>query len=142
EWLDDFFSGNYDSAYVARRWKVGLRHVEIGLHQVYTNVALSRMRDSLVRLIIENWTGDAASRGGMIRSLNKLLDLDLAIIEDAYQSEYQKREQQTERLATIGQMSGGVAHELRNPLNVIKTSVYYLRNSKNPPAQKVAEHLQ
>jgi len=34
-----------------------------------------------------------------------------------------------------------VAHELRNPLNVVKTSVYYLLNAKNPTAAKQAEHL-
>ena len=32
--------GPYDEAYVARRWRVGLRHVEIGLPQVYTAAAL------------------------------------------------------------------------------------------------------
>ena len=31
-----------------RRWRVGWRHVEIGLEQVYTNVALSRLRTGLV----------------------------------------------------------------------------------------------
>ncbi len=76
-----------------------------------------------------------------IRSLNKLLDLDLAIIEDSYQSVYSARLQQTERLATLGQVAGGVAHELRNPLNVMKTSVYYLMNALNPTPEKKAEHL-
>src|SRR5262249_20650485 len=37
---------------------------------------------------------------------------------------------------------GGVAHELRNPLNVVKTSVYYLLNARNPSPEKKTEHLQ
>src|SRR5438105_97127 len=38
KWLQELLAGPYESAYVERRWKVGWRHVEIGLDQVYTNV--------------------------------------------------------------------------------------------------------
>lgn len=140
-WLAELFSGKYDVDYVARRWRVGYRHVEIGLDQVYTNVALSRLRTGLVRVVQENWQADAHKLREVVRSLNKLLDLDLAIIEQAYQAEYSARQQRVERMATLGQVAGGVAHELRNPLNVVKTSVYYLLNARNPTTEKSAEHL-
>jgi signal transduction histidine kinase len=140
-WLQELLAGPYDVDYVVRRWRVGMRHVEIGLDQVYTNVALSRMRSGLVQALGENWQKPLAELVATIVSLNKLIDLDLAKIEDAYQSEYMARQQRSERLAAIGQIAGGVAHELRNPLNVVQTSVYYLFNAKNPSAEKTAEHL-
>lgn len=46
-----------------------------------------------------------------------------------------------ERLAVLGQISGGIAHEIRNPLNAVKTSVYYLLHARNPTAEKTKEHL-
>src|SRR5262249_46661177 len=140
-WLHELLAGRYDADYVERRWRVGWRHVEIGLDQVYTNVALSRLRAGLTAALQTTWPGDPVSLRPVVRSLNKLLDLDLAIIEDAYQTEYTLRKQQVERLAAIGQVAGGVAHELRNPLNVVKTSVYFLLNARNPSAAKTAEHL-
>jgi signal transduction histidine kinase len=141
-WLQELFAGDYGSDYVARRWKVGRRHVEIGLHQSYTNVALSRLRHQLRTMLRRDWQSSIPELVQTLNALDLLIDLDLAIIEDAYQTEYLARRRQIERLAAIGQVAGGVAHELRNPLNVVKTSVYYLRHAKNPTEEKKTEHLE
>ena len=105
-------------------------------------MALSRLRTGLTHTVQERWQGDLCAQRAVVRSLNKLLDLDLALIEDAYQSFLSNRLQQTERLATLGQVAGGVAHELRNPLNVVKTSVYFLTHARNASDEKRREHLQ
>lgn len=47
-----------------------------------------------------------------------------------------------EKLATLGQISGGIAHEIRNPLNTVKTSVYYIQNAKRLTPEKLSEHLE
>lgn len=141
-WLEQLVSGRYDADYVVRRWKIGHRHAEIGLDQVFTNVALSRLRRGLHGVLDEFWTGSVQELLELRVTVNTLIDLDLALIEDAYQTEHFLRQQATERLALIGQVAGGVAHELRNPLNVVKTSVYYLLNAKNPSPEKSVSHLQ
>lgn len=141
-WLGELFSGRYDRDYVERRWRVGLRHVEIGLNQVYTNAALSRLRRGLLAALEQQWQRSVEELLAVRESLNTLLDLDLAIIEDAYQTEFQRRQAVAERLATIGKVAGGVAHELRNPLNVVKTSVYYILNARHASPEKIKTHLE
>ncbi len=53
----------------------------------------------------------------------------------------QKELIEKEKFATLGRISGGIAHEIRNPLNAIKTSAYYLLNANSPSEVKSREHL-
>jgi len=141
-WLNDLFSGPYDEKFVMRRFRVGQRHVEIQLDQFYTNVAMSRIRGQLLQALSQHEPESRQEREAATQALNRILDLDMAIIDCAYHREFAAREQQQERLATLGRVSGGIAHELRNPLNAIQTSVYYLLNAHDASPQKKQEHLQ
>ncbi len=53
----------------------------------------------------------------------------------------QERMMRQERLAALGEMSGGVGHELRNPLGVITNAVYYLKTVMPDAEEKVQEYL-
>jgi signal transduction histidine kinase len=139
-WIEELVSGVYDEAYVVRRWKVGLRHVQIGLGQEYTTVALGRIRGDLVRAVMA--AAPPERLADLLATLNRLLDLDLALMGDAYQYEHIQRLKRGQRLASIGQMAAGIAHELRNPLNVIRTSVFYLQNARDLAPVKLTEHLE
>jgi PAS domain S-box-containing protein len=48
---------------------------------------------------------------------------------------------QTERLAIIGKLSGSIAHEIRNPLGVINSSVFYLKMKLQNADEKTHSHL-
>jgi PAS domain S-box-containing protein len=96
-WLDQLLGGVYDEEYVERRSHIGRRHVAIGLDQVFINAALSRLRSGMVGVLRAGWKRSLDDLIESIGSLNRLLDLDLAIIEDAYESEHVRRQQVAER---------------------------------------------
>ncbi len=49
---------------------------------------------------------------------------------------------QSEKLATIGLLASGVAHELRNPLNIIEAARYYLQDTMNSGDANLTAKLQ
>jgi signal transduction histidine kinase len=140
-WLIDLFRLPPDDGYAERCWRVGRKHAEIGLDPIYVIAAMARLRSGMCRAARSRWVGDPDELAECLRSLYRRLDLDLALIQGAYQAENDDRLQRAERMATLGQVAGGLAHELRNPLNVVKTSVYFLRNARSVSAEKQSEHL-
>jgi len=78
----------------------------------------------------------------MTESLKKITasrdELDREITERKRMQEELVR---SERLATLGQFSGSISHELRNPLGVIDNAVYYLGLRLKDADEKVQEHL-
>ena len=61
-----------------------------------------------------------------LRDYNTRLEADVAERTHELQDAQEKLVRQ-EKLAVLGQLAGGVGHELRNPLAVINNAVYYLK---------------
>jgi two-component system, LuxR family, sensor kinase FixL len=95
-WLRESLEGRSDLDYFLRRWNIGLRHAEIGLSPAYTAAAMSRLRNGIAGLLSAAHLHSQMEIVGLVQSFNKLLDLDLSIIQDAYEAEYLKQQKQAE----------------------------------------------
>src|SRR6266496_4430230 len=119
--------GPWDEAYWAHRYQIGRVHVRIGLPQHYMFGAMNVLRTELLRLAWELFGADADALERVRTALGKILDLELAIMLHTYRDDLLAQQARVERLSTFGQLVGSIGHDLRNPLGVIETSVFILR---------------
>jgi signal transduction histidine kinase len=135
QWMEELFLGPWDEPYADRRARIGTTHVRISLPQHYMVTAMSMVRSDLLDVLEQPEFADDDRH-----SVQRVLDLDLAIMLHTYRLDLEARQARAERLATFGQLVGSIGHELRNPLGVIETSLYVLK-SKVDGDPRVAKHL-
>jgi signal transduction histidine kinase len=108
-----------------------------------TNEELHRIKNDLEVKVAER-TRDHEEK---INELNRSQLAMLYMIEDMNETSRKLKAAQEElirkeRLAILGQFSGNISHELRNPLGVIDSSIYYLQLRLNEKDEKVQQHLE
>jgi PAS domain S-box-containing protein len=92
--------------------------------------------------IIGSWTDISASKKAEESLRDYNLRLEVAVEERTHQlQDTQEQLVRQEKLAVLGQLAGGVGHELRNPLSVINNAVYYLKLVQPDAEEKVRQHL-
>ena len=82
-WLVSLATGSYDDAYQEKRYKIGVRHVEVGLDPRWVIGAMSFCRGQ-VQPMVEADYGNAADKADRILALDKVMDLDLNIMLQSY----------------------------------------------------------
>jgi signal transduction histidine kinase len=127
EWLRLLLAGPHDESYFGRRWELGLLYTRLELPERYFFGAMNVIRRGLFDLL------DAGSsrpdREAARDAVEKMLDIDLAIIAESYRWSYCEKMKRQDRLASIGRIAASVNHELRNPLSVIGSSVHALKDA-------------
>ena len=128
EWMHDGLLGPHDEEFCIRRARTGHVHVHIGLSQRYMVTAMTVLRLEFRALANETCKpGDRDQLERLVSALERLFDLELALMLETYKLEADDRLRRRERLATIGQLAASVGHDLRNPLSVMESSLYILR---------------
>jgi signal transduction histidine kinase len=142
-WMDKMLLGPHDEEYYDLRARIGRMHVRIALPQAYMFTAMDRIRVRLLEVIRSEIRDDAGKIDRSATALNQILDLELAIMLETYREDLEAKHRNAERLATIGQFAASIGHELRNPLGVMESSLYILRQRLGETAEvaAVAKHL-
>jgi signal transduction histidine kinase len=126
-WMDELLRGPWDEAYYERRARIGRVHVRIALPQHYMFGAMNVVRGELSAVVDRSYGGRPDELAAARAALDKILDLELAIMLHTYREDHEAQQARSERLATFGQLVGSIGHELRNPLGVIESSLFILQ---------------
>jgi PAS domain S-box-containing protein len=68
--------------------------------------------------------------------------LVLSLVDTTPRVRAEEQVRSFERLAAIGELSGNISHELRNPLATIDSSIFYLKGKLKDSDEKVLVHLE
>ena len=138
-WLEELFLGPHDEAYLDRRARIGRVHVRIELPQAYMFTAMDRIRVRVAEVLQRAFAAEPERLDRSQVAMHQIMDLELAIMLETYREDLVARNRNAERLATIGQFAAGIGHELRNPLGVVESSVFLLRQHLGKPGAPGAD---
>jgi signal transduction histidine kinase len=138
QWMEVLFLGPWDQAYFERRCRIGRVHVRIRMPQHYMFGAMNVLRGEFEVIIDRAHAADPQAAGLARTALNRILDIELAIMLHTYREDLE-----AQRMAAVGILTAGLSHEIRNPLNAAGLQLAVLeRRVRRMPAAEQAEALE
>jgi signal transduction histidine kinase len=138
--------GGIAALVISRQLTEPLREMTLAAHGIESGDYSRRVtmhRDDELGILANSFNGMATqvenSRQGLearVRSRTQELESALGELHSAQESLVRR-----EKLAMLGQLAGGVGHELRNPLGVMTNALYYLGMVLKDAAPDVKEYL-
>jgi len=125
-WLRELLQGNWDRAHFESTVRVGKAHVVHKLPARYMHGGMNILRRGLAKLAFEVHAGNPDEILATIHAVDRVLDIELWVMLRTYHDDLLLQMQRRERLATVGELSAGIHHELKNPLASIHASTQAL----------------
>lgn len=146
KWMRTGLKGPHDEEFFRLRSRIGRMHVRIGLPQQYMFTAMNVMRLDFHDMIAEVYRDEPERERLTRNALDKLFDLELAIMLRTYQDDSEERMRRHVRMSTIGQVAASIGRELQGPLNALRVcagDVYQqlsAANLKTLDIEQIEEH--
>ncbi len=154
-YFTELTEGRTDEAYFENRLRVGDTHQRIELLPQWYLGLYSRYFQLIIEQVRETLGPEKAL--DVIPALTKQMFLDIGLALDAYiqggfidklraerrvAQDLREELARKEKLAILGQLGGGVGHELRNPIAAMQASIYFLKMAlEDNPSPKIQRHL-
>jgi PAS domain S-box-containing protein len=143
-WLGEILGGPYGPEFVEQHFRIGRAHVQVGLEIRYMVSAMSRVRSALVRVATEVWPDDPVSLRETWLSIDRVCDLDLAIMLESYRENFVARVEraQARELGAPGRASAQSERPFDDALDAVGVAVFVLHeNGRVAAVNRKAEAL-
>lgn len=131
-WFEKLFLSDLNDDFIAFLWRIGIRHVEVGLDQRFSNLGFSAVRQFCHKVI--DSAVPAEKRYAVATAIDKLVDYCLLVETTAYIS--------TTTRCDI-ELIKGIADRVRNKITIIGGYIRMLQRKISPgePAYEIYESL-
>jgi signal transduction histidine kinase len=135
-WFSELFSLPLDDAYARAREEIGRVHVRIGMPQHLMVTSMGGVRRDVGETVDRLWHDDPQGGARVREAVEKALDLELALMLDAYRRRSLEVARQGERALFAGQLARWVSEATREAATAGRCYAELLRRAGSAEARE------